>query len=46
MDKVTDWHMSGETATQAKHYLRNLNFQDRALLASDTYPGVRFFPVS
>ncbi|HET8701139.1 MAG TPA: hypothetical protein VFL97_05690 [Nitrococcus sp.] len=45
INKVTDWRMSEETATQAKHYLRNLSFQDRVLMAGDTYQGVLFFPV-
>lgn len=45
INKVTGWRMSGETATQAKHYLRNLSFQDRVLMADDTYQGVLFFPL-
>lgn len=45
IDKVTSWRMSGETATQTKHYLRNLSFQDRVLMAGDTYQSVLFFPV-
>lgn len=43
---VIDWRMSEATATQTKHYLRNLSFQDRVLMAGDTYRGVLFFPVT
>ncbi|MDN5849141.1 MAG: hypothetical protein L0H63_05810 [Nitrococcus sp.] len=45
ISKATVWRMSEETATQINQYLRNLAFQDRVLMAGDTYQGVLFFPV-
>ncbi|MDN5870305.1 MAG: hypothetical protein L0H73_06240 [Nitrococcus sp.] len=45
ISKATVWRMSEETATQVKHYLRNLAFQDRVLMPGDTYQGVLFFPL-
>lgn len=45
ISKATAWRMSEETATQTKHYLRSLAFQNRVLMAGDTYQGVLFFPV-
>lgn len=45
-DDITSWRMSEDTATNAKHYLQNLGFQDQVLMVGDTYQGVLFFPVA
>lgn len=42
--QVNGWRTSEATAIQAKHYLHNLSFQNRVLMAGDTYRGVLFFP--
>lgn len=44
--KVIGWRMSEGTATQTTHYLRDLSFQERVLMAGDTYRGVLFFPMT
>lgn len=45
INQVNDWRTSEATAAQAGHYLRDLSFQDRVLMAGDTYRGALFFPI-